>query len=134
MAKKYNHITIPRQLINESSGHVNTRKGRNIQNIPKLESVSAHKKRLSEGVNRLDSFQEEKLKKTGEIVEQVDMKIRFRGLANVEFLDRYHAKVYQRYDDRPDEQEYANDVVVANYRSEERRVGKECRSRWSPYH
>ena len=21
-----------------------------------------------------------------------------------------------------------------NYRSEERRVGKECRSRWSPYH
>src|SRR5438445_12328045 len=28
------------------------------------------------------------------------------------------------------------DVVVARYRrrSEERRVGKECRSRWSPYH
>jgi len=31
------------------------------------------------------------------------------------------------------------DVVVSNYngamwRSEERRVGKECRSRWSPYH
>ena len=25
------------------------------------------------------------------------------------------------------------DIVVA-YRSEERRVGKECRSRWSPYH
>ena len=23
---------------------------------------------------------------------------------------------------------------VANARSEERRVGKECRSRWSPYH
>ena len=23
---------------------------------------------------------------------------------------------------------------VANKRSEERRVGKECRSRWSPYH
>ena len=28
------------------------------------------------------------------------------------------------------------DVLVAEdfYRSEERRVGKECRSRWSPYH
>ena len=26
------------------------------------------------------------------------------------------------------------DVVMANDRSEERRVGKECRSRWSPYH
>ena len=113
MAKKYNHITIPKQLVNESGDHANTRRGRNIQNIPKLENVSAHKEHLSEGVNRLNGFQEEKLKKTGEIVEQVDMKIRFRGLANVGFLDRYHAKVYQRYDDRPDEQEYANDVVVA---------------------
>ena len=26
------------------------------------------------------------------------------------------------------------DVVVGDERSEERRVGKECRSRWSPYH
>ena len=26
------------------------------------------------------------------------------------------------------------DDKVANVRSEERRVGKECRSRWSPYH
>src|SRR3712207_9102997 len=25
-------------------------------------------------------------------------------------------------------------VVMDNLRSEERRVGKECRSRWSPYH
>ena len=24
--------------------------------------------------------------------------------------------------------------VLREYRSEERRVGKECRSRWSPYH
>ena len=27
-----------------------------------------------------------------------------------------------------------NAVAQANTRSEERRVGKECRSRWSPYH
>ena len=26
------------------------------------------------------------------------------------------------------------EVVEADIRSEERRVGKECRSRWSPYH
>src|SRR2546422_7771433 len=26
------------------------------------------------------------------------------------------------------------DCLVTGYRSEERRVGKECRSRWSPYH
>ena len=25
-------------------------------------------------------------------------------------------------------------VIIAVVRSEERRVGKECRSRWSPYH
>ena len=32
---------------------------------------------------------------------------------------------------------YKDELVVlspSNYRSEERRVGKECRSRWSPYH
>ena len=28
-----------------------------------------------------------------------------------------------------------DEVITANvWRSEERRVGKECRSRWSPYH
>ena len=26
------------------------------------------------------------------------------------------------------------DVEISSERSEERRVGKECRSRWSPYH
>ena len=25
-------------------------------------------------------------------------------------------------------------AIIKNARSEERRVGKECRSRWSPYH
>ena len=28
----------------------------------------------------------------------------------------------------------ASEASVASVRSEERRVGKECRSRWSPYH
>ena len=28
----------------------------------------------------------------------------------------------------------ADDISPTNERSEERRVGKECRSRWSPYH
>ena len=27
-----------------------------------------------------------------------------------------------------------NKILSMGYRSEERRVGKECRSRWSPYH
>src|SRR5438270_12700359 len=29
---------------------------------------------------------------------------------------------------------YERPVIIASIRSEERRVGKECRSRWSPYH
>ena len=29
---------------------------------------------------------------------------------------------------------YWKDSSYPEYRSEERRVGKECRSRWSPYH
>ena len=29
---------------------------------------------------------------------------------------------------------YTDHYICGNYRSEERRVGKECRSRWSPYH
>ena len=34
-----------------------------------------------------------------------------------------------------DRQDYLQKAVEAlNDRSEERRVGKECRSRWSPYH
>ena len=28
----------------------------------------------------------------------------------------------------------AKEIIPAQVRSEERRVGKECRSRWSPYH
>ena len=31
------------------------------------------------------------------------------------------------------ERKFFNEVIVSG-RSEERRVGKECRSRWSPYH
>ena len=30
--------------------------------------------------------------------------------------------------------EIAEQVALTSPRSEERRVGKECRSRWSPYH
>ena len=29
---------------------------------------------------------------------------------------------------------HVNNEMIKNARSEERRVGKECRSRWSPYH
>src|SRR2546426_2049430 len=34
----------------------------------------------------------------------------------------------------PDESHESHDAQRSRDRSEERRVGKECRSRWSPYH
>ena len=39
----------------------------------------------------------------------------------------------QRLDEATD-QEHAIEILSTTTRSEERRVGKECRSRWSPYH
>ena len=52
---------------------------------------------------------------------------------------RYHQQEYIRVPVRPNFFRAATNNDVENkygyrYRSEERRVGKECRSRWSPYH
>ena len=35
---------------------------------------------------------------------------------------------------RKNETDYIIVLIIQALRSEERRVGKECRSRWSPYH
>ena len=46
--------------------------------------------------------------------------------------DVYDKPVAQRVEEAV--QEYHDLLVSSEHRSEERRVGKECRSRWSPYH
>ena len=38
------------------------------------------------------------------------------------------------YEPKTPEADASVDADTVNDRSEERRVGKECRSRWSPYH
>ena len=38
------------------------------------------------------------------------------------------------FDNKPTEEAYMAVTADGDSRSEERRVGKECRSRWSPYH
>ena len=53
------------------------------------------------------------------------------------FLTKGSVKVYISFD--PGSSIPERDEMIENYnivieRSEERRVGKECRSRWSPYH
>ena len=57
------------------------------------------------------------------------------GLAQVVFQSVTHmapaaAVAYSIYISVP----YSRQALPLSVRSEERRVGKECRSRWSPYH
>ena len=43
--------------------------------------------------------------------------------------DKLYVDMIRKYVD-----EFFGEHKITDYRSEERRVGKECRSRWSPYH
>ena len=51
---------------------------------------------------------------------------------NLECAEKYDSS--QNIDFIIDEEGCLKFLVVGVSRSEERRVGKECRSRWSPYH
>lgn len=117
MAKTYKHIVIPNSLIKDSKEHIVNRPARLIQNIPKITNIDSHKQKLNAGLTKVSDFQQLKLEKTGETVPEVDLKIRFRGMADPDFIERYHAKVFQKYDDRPLNQEYANDVVIAKIKT-----------------
>ena len=52
---------------------------------------------------------------------------RSKGQAS-NFLSGYNMKSAE------ERKKYDENAMCKAYRSEERRVGKECRSRWSPYH
>src|SRR5256885_5139965 len=51
------------------------------------------------------------------------------SLGGADALDARHLARFKRLVDRVEPE-----LVSEHLRSEERRVGKECRSRWSPYH
>ena len=57
-------------------------------------------------------------------------KVSIEGI-NKEVVGQYAAKVRAV---RPPEPYKGKGIRYITTRSEERRVGKECRSRWSPYH
>src|SRR5256712_12988194 len=63
-----------------------------------------------------------------------------RSPARLKQLGREHAQLdairqtHQRMQRLEPELDQAREVLADKDRSEERRVGKECRSRWSPYH
>jgi len=50
--------------------------------------------------------------------------------------DQVAAEYAEKFKDEMDDKPFDRDCLdrLARERSEERRVGKECRSRWSPYH
>ena len=54
------------------------------------------------------------------------------GVANA--VTNYASIIQRNYGDATVVTPYYPDADDSIYRSEERRVGKECRSRWSPYH
>ena len=49
-------------------------------------------------------------------------------------LDEGNNKIFNNYVVANDVEYRAWHAIWVEWRSEERRVGKECRSRWSPYH
>src|SRR2546426_4201927 len=59
-------------------------------------------------------------------------------LLNIEFLEGPAISVAESNGEaaewKPCDSEFPGSLIQGNSRSEERRVGKECRSRWSPYH
>ena len=63
-----------------------------------------------------------------------DPEVRYGG-ANNTAIARYAIAVDRRFkQEGQPEADFFNLVSFGKQRSEERRVGKECRSRWSPYH
>ena len=49
-------------------------------------------------------------------------------------LDKFREKYLDKSKYLNDNKPGSNVLISRKFRSEERRVGKECRSRWSPYH
>ena len=58
---------------------------------------------------------DERIRRQSELIEQLDSVLENPQLSEAEQLEK-------------------SEALLAKLRSEERRVGKECRSRWSPYH
>ena len=58
----------------------------------------------------------------------------YAGYGEDEWCDKAETIIKKLVDDDDALIKFIPGATQANYRSEERRVGKECRSRWSPYH
>ena len=61
-------------------------------------------------------------------------KMELDTFANISLDAKYATITRQPVIIKPNGEVITNGTAEVSYRSEERRVGKECRSRWSPYH
>ena len=92
----------------------------------------AKENRLDEYAEQLDVFIEKrKLDLNNSIALINNPKITVTDVAKELNINR---STIHRNKELTDRIEKANEELLAIKRSEERRVGKECRSRWSPYH
>src|SRR2546430_14507765 len=71
--------------------------------------------------------EEEEMRRVVPVIESL-----VRALSVPVSIDTYRANVASRALEAG--AQIVNDISGFRFRSEERRVGKECRSRWSPYH
>ena len=76
------------------------------------------------------------IKGNGGTLEDVDYLICGQmGWNKTQLLMNYRTRIDDKnYQELQEKIELYNQDYPLQYRSEERRVGKECRSRWSPYH
>ena len=110
--------------------------------------INRAKKKIEKGKVRFDAtiakLQKERSKmgKIAEILKDEETKAREEAKRLEELNDKVKSKLvnYQELYDQSQRMITVDFVVlqphvpVTHRRSEERRVGKECRSRWSPYH
>ena len=71
------------------------------------------------------------------IAEKVVARIKSQGIDGIAITDHHNKEWSMEFKDLVEEHFPGEVIIVPGWeieRSEERRVGKECRSRWSPYH
>ena len=91
-----------------------------------------------------DDQQDEALKELADLQEVVDTLRRDFGFSIEQVQEEmarkkqdkggFDKRHYIKYHDLADDSKWVKIFRAQHRRSEERRVGKECRSRWSPYH
>ena len=102
-----------------------------------LHKKNIKKKKSNRPVNLIPSFLIRLLRKISflilKVIWSLFWRISFIIFIGISITVSYYYLGLKEFDNLLDERSRGS-VTLQNNRSEERRVGKECRSRWSPYH